>query len=87
VLAGRAIATRVRQIRSGQEPLELHSLGADAIAVSVDLLAGSSEMTLALTLDRRFRDVFPAPIRLIVGVRQEAAGKVIAGPSLQELMR
>jgi hypothetical protein len=87
VLAGRAIATRVRQIRSGQAPLEIHSLGADAIAVSVDLLAGSSEMTLTLTPDRRFRDVFPTPIRLIVGVKQEAAGKVIAGPSLQELMR
>ena len=87
VLAGRAIATRVRQIRSGQAPIELHSLGADAIAVSVDLLAGPSEMTLALTLDARFRDVFPTPIRLIVGVRQEAAQKVMAGPSLQELMR
>lgn len=87
VLAGRAIATRVRQIRLGQAPIELHSLGADAIAVSVDLLAGSSEMTLTLTLDPRFRGVFPTPIRLIVGVKQEAAGKVIAGPSLQELMR
>ncbi len=44
-------------------------------------------MTLTLTLDPRFRGVFPTPIRLIVGVKQEAAGKVIAGPSLQELMR
>jgi len=87
VLAGRAIATRVRQIRSGEIPLELHSLGADAIAVSVDLSAGSSKMTLTLTPDPRFRNVFPTPIRLIVGVKQEAAGKVIAGPSLQELMR
>ncbi|MCA1529365.1 hypothetical protein [Bradyrhizobium yuanmingense] len=87
VLAGRAIATNVRQLRSGQLLAELHPLGADAIAVTMDLPAGSSEMTLTLPPDRRLRTVFPTPIRLIVGVKQEAAQKVITGPSLQQLLR
>ncbi|QIO32765.1 hypothetical protein [Bradyrhizobium sp. 1(2017)] len=87
VLAGRTIASNVRQLRSGQAPAELHPLGADAIAVAMDLPAGASEMTLTLSLDSRLRTVFPTPIRLIVGVKQEAAQKVIAGPSLQQLLR
>ncbi|WP_439409364.1 hypothetical protein ACNJX9_14735 [Bradyrhizobium sp. DASA03076] len=87
VLAGKAIATTVRQLRSDYAPVEIHTLGADAISATMDLPAGSSEMTLTLTPDSRFRSVFPTPIRLIVGVKQEVAEKVITGPSLQQLLR
>ncbi|MBR1174215.1 hypothetical protein JQ617_09635 [Bradyrhizobium sp. KB893862 SZCCT0404] len=87
VLAGREIATTLRQLQSGNTPVELHPLGADAIAAIMDLPSGSSEMTFTLTSDRRFRSVFPTPIRLIVGVKQEAAEKVFTGPSLQQLLR
>jgi hypothetical protein len=87
VLAGRAIASRVRQVRLGQTSIESHSLGADAIGLSVDLPEGTSELKLTLAPDPRLRNVLPTPIRMIVGVRQEVADKFLTGPSLQELMR
>jgi hypothetical protein len=87
VLAGRAIASRVRQVRLGQTSIESHSLGADAIGLSVDLPEGTSGLKLTLAPDPRLRNVLPTPIRMIVGVRQEVADKFLTGPSLQELMR
>jgi hypothetical protein len=87
VLAGKAISTRVRQIRLGQTVIEPRPLGEDAIAVLMELPMGSSQLTLALATDQRLRIVFPTPIRLIVGIRREAAERYLAGPSLQGLLR
>jgi hypothetical protein len=87
VLAGRALSTRVRQIRLAGKVVELHPLGGDAIGLSADLPAGSLQLSLDLTAEPRYRVVFPTPIRLIVGINREAADKFLAGPALQELLR
>ncbi len=87
VLAGRTLSTRIRQIRLAGKVIEPRALGADAIGLSVDLPAGSSQLSLALTVEPRYRIVFPTPIRSIVGLKREAAEKFLAGPALQELLR
>jgi hypothetical protein len=87
VLAGRALSTRIRQIRLAGKAIELRPLGGDAIGLSADLPAGSSQLSLELTAEPRYRFVFPTPIRQIVGINREAAAKFLAGPALQELLR
>lgn len=87
VLAGRTLATRIRQVRLAGKVIEPHALGGDAIGLSVELPAGSSQLSLELTAEPRYRFVFPTPIRLIVGIKRDVAGKLLAGPALQELLR
>jgi hypothetical protein len=87
VLAGRSIRTRIRQVQFSSAVVEPHPLGDGAVGMLADLPEGTSQLTLALATDPRFRLVFPTPIRLIVGVRREAAERFLAGPSLQELLR
>jgi hypothetical protein len=87
ILAGRSIATRIQRVQFGSAVVKPQPLGDDAVAIMADLPAGASQLTLALTPDPRFRVVFPTPIRQIVGIRQEAAEKVLAGPGLQDLLR
>jgi len=87
ILVGRSIPTRIREIRFGAAVVKPDPLGDDAMALTADLPAGASQLTLAMTPDPRFHFVFPTPIRQIVGIRREAAEKVLAGPRLQELLR
>jgi hypothetical protein len=87
VLAGRALSTRIRQIRLAGKVIEPHALGGDAVGLSADLPAGSSQLSFDLTVDPRYRVVFPTPIRLIVGINRQAAEKFLGGPALQELLR
>jgi len=87
VLAGRALSTRIRQIRLAGKAIELRPLGGDAIGLSADLPAGSSQLSLELTAEPRYRFVFPTPIRQIVGINREAAAKFLAGPALQYFQR
>ncbi|WP_439409377.1 hypothetical protein ACNJX9_14800 [Bradyrhizobium sp. DASA03076] len=87
VLAGRSITKRVQHIQLGSAVVEPRLLGDDGLAITADLEAGASQITLALMPDPRFRLVFPAPIRQIIGVRREAAAKFLTGPRLQELLR
>jgi hypothetical protein len=87
VLAGNSLSTRVQQVQLGLTMTKPHPLGDGALAISADLPAGTSQLTLVLAPEPRFRFVFPTPIRQIIGVRSEAAEQFLAGPSLQELLR
>jgi hypothetical protein len=85
VLAGRNIPTRVRQIRLAGSAVTSHAIGEDALVVQIDLPAGQGQLNLDLTPDRRFRIVFPTPIRQIIGIKKDAIQKYLTGPAVASL--
>jgi hypothetical protein len=63
-----------------------HAVGEDAIVMQADLPAGPGQLSLDLMPDRRFRVVFPTPIRQIIGINKDAVQKYLTGPALASLV-